>query len=175
MIHLLADKVYEKRGMSKGDYIALCKETWEKAKCKEGAFKILLDDLWDYSKVYETTDYNDKFLTEHLKNKKREGKLECQCLVLVKWKDGELIEATFGEPSSNNLDDPIEPEERPYLFVLFDVLGFEHLQSVLGTTKLYKLYQELIDKVTAKENFTTLQTIYNGADTEDMSFIESVW
>ena len=76
----------------------------------------------------------------------------------MKWENGELKEVPGDEKSSSNLDDPLEPEERPYLFALFDVLGFEALHTELGTTKLYELYKELIDKVTSKESYSTLQT-----------------
>lgn len=98
------------------------------------------------------------FLLIIIKDKKDNDKLECHCLVSVKWENGELKEVPWDEPSSRNLDDPLEPEERPYLFALFDVLGFEALHTELGTTKLYAIYQELIDRVTSKESFSTLQT-----------------
>lgn len=156
--HYLEDKLYEKRGISKEEYIKRCKEIWEQTKCKEGDYKIIIDGLYDYSKVDNTTDYNDKLVTNHLKNKKKEDKIECHCLVLLKWDNGELKEVSGDESSSRNLEDPLEPEERPYLFALFDVLGFEALHADVGTTRLYHIYKELIDKVTSKESFSTLQT-----------------
>jgi hypothetical protein len=56
------------------------------------------------------------------------------------------------------LDDPLEPEERPYLFALFDVLGFEAMHADMGTTRLYSIYKELIDRVSSKQSFSTFQT-----------------
>ena len=76
----------------------------------------------------------------------------------MKWENGELREVSDDDKSTRNLDDPLEPEERPYLFALFDVLGFEALHTELGTTKLYEIYKELLDKVTSKESYSTLQT-----------------
>ena len=156
--HYLEEELYKKRGISKEEYVKRCKKIWEQTHCKEGDYKIIIDGLYDFSKVDNITDYNDKLLTNHLKNKEKEDKIECHCLVLMKWENGELKEVPGDEKSARNLDDPIEPEERPYLFALFDVLGFEALHTELGTTKLYELYKELIDKVTSKESYSTLQT-----------------
>jgi len=70
--HYLEDKLYEKRGISREEYVSRCKAIWTRTKCKEGDCKILVDGLYDYSKVDNTTDYNDKLVTNHLKNKKKE-------------------------------------------------------------------------------------------------------
>ncbi len=157
--HYLEDKLYEKRGISKEEYINRCKEVWDQTNCRKGDYKIIIDGLYDYSKVDNVTDYNDKLLTDHLINKEKQDKIECHCLVSCKWENGELKEVPWDEKSSSNLEDPLEPEERPYLFALFDVLGFEVLHAELGTTNLYHIYKELIDKVTSKESFSTLQTV----------------
>lgn len=156
--HYLEDELYKKRGISKEEYIGRCKRAWEQTNCKAGDYKIIVDGLYDYSKVDNTTDYNDKLVTDHLQKKEKEDKIECHCLVLMKWEDGNLKEVSADDKSERNLDDPIEPEERPYLFALFDVLGFEALHTEIGTTRLYKVYQELLDKVTSKESYSTLQT-----------------
>jgi len=156
--HYLEDELYKKRGISKEEYIERCKREWEQTHCKAGDYKIIIDSLYDFSRVDNTTDYNDKLVTDYLKNKEKEDKIECHCLVLMKWEDGDLREVSADEKSARNLDDPIEPEERPYLFALFDVLGFEALHAKLGATKLYEIYQELLDKITSKESYSTLQT-----------------
>lgn len=70
--HYLEDEVYKKRGMSREEYISRCKELWEQTNCREGDYKILIDGLFDYSKVDATTDYNDKLLTDHYKGQKRQ-------------------------------------------------------------------------------------------------------
>lgn len=154
----LEDELYKKRGISKEEYIRRCRQEWEQTNCKAGDYKIIIDGLYDFSKVDKTTDYNDKLVTDHLQKKEKEDKIECHCLVFMKWEDGNLKEVSADDKSERNLDDPIEPEERPYLFALFDVLGFEALHAEIGTTRLYDIYQELIDKVTTKESYSTLQT-----------------
>ncbi|MFA6981303.1 MAG: hypothetical protein WC209_18395 [Ignavibacteriaceae bacterium] len=156
--HYLEEKLYEKRGISKDEYISRCKNIWEQTKCDEDGFRIIIDGLYEYSNYEERDDYNDKLLITHLKNKKREDKIECVCLGIFKWEDGELKQISKEEKTKRNLEDPSEPEERPYLFALFDVLGFEALHSEIGTTNLYQIYQELIDKVTSKDSFSTFQT-----------------
>lgn len=156
--HYLEDKLYERRGISKDEYIERCRNIWDQTKCEENGVKILIDGLYEYSNFDKKNDYNDKLLTNQLKNKKREDKIECVCLAFFKWEDGDLKQVSENEQTSNNLDDPLEPEERPYLFALFDVLGFEALHTELGTTKLYRVYKELIDKVTSKDRFSTFQT-----------------
>jgi hypothetical protein len=156
--HYLEDRLYEKRGISRDEYIKQCKTVWEQTHCKEGDYKLIIDELYDYSKVDETTDYNDKLLTNHLKNKQKSSDIQCLCLVKVKWENGDIKEVPWDERSTQDLDDPVEPEERRYLFALFDVLGFEALHAEVGTTRLYQSYKELIDRVTAKDSFSTLQT-----------------
>jgi len=156
--HYLEDKLYEKRGISKEEYVERCRKIWEETNCQEDGYKIIIDGLYEYSKFGETTDYNDKLVTSHLKNKKKEDKIECVCLGIFKWENGELKQVSKDEKTKRNLDDPLEPEERPYLFALFDVLGFEALHSEIGTTNLYHIYKELIDKVTSKDRFSTFQT-----------------
>lgn len=156
--HYLEEKLYEKRGISKEEYVKQCKQLWDQTKCEEDEYKIIIDGLYEFSNFDETTDYNDKLVTNHLKAKKKEDKLECICLALLKWENGELKKVSKNEKSSRNLEDPIEPEERPYLFALFDVLGFESLHTEIGTTNLYQTYKKLIDKITSKDSFSTFQT-----------------
>lgn len=154
----LEQKLYEKRGMSRDEYVSRCKDIWEQTKCEDEGFKLLIDGLYDYSQFENMDDYNDKLLVNQLKNKVKENKLECVCLGIFKWENGELKQVSKDDKAKRNLDDPIEPEERPYLFALFDVLGFEALHSEIGTTRLYQTYKELIDKVTSKDSFSTFQT-----------------
>jgi hypothetical protein len=67
--HYLDDKLYEKRGITKDEYVARCKSIWEKTICEDDGFKIIIDGLFDYSKLEDRNDYNDKLVTNHLKNK----------------------------------------------------------------------------------------------------------
>jgi hypothetical protein len=88
--HYLEAKLYEKRGISREEYVKRCKVIWDQTKCKEGNIKMIIDGLYDHSRLDDTTDYNDKLLTDHLKDKKKEDKIECLCLVIVKWENGQL-------------------------------------------------------------------------------------
>lgn len=155
----LEQKLYEKRGISKEAYIKRCKELWEETECKEGQMKLLSDGLFDYSDSWKNSDYDDHVLANHLKTKKKEDKLECYCLVFLKWEDGDLKEVSDVENSTKKHDENSEPKERQYLFALFDVLGFKNKHREIGTTKLYQIYKELIDKVTSKDRFSVFQTV----------------
>ncbi len=159
----LDEKLYERRGISKEEYINRCRALWDQTTCQEGSYKIIIDGLYDYSKTRKEIDYTDNLLLNHLAAKPADDTIECHCLVKTKWQDGDLKIVPWGEPSAADLDDPAEPAQRPYLFALFDVLGFEHLHNERGTAALYEIYRDLITRVTAKQSFSTLMT-ENGPD-----------
>jgi hypothetical protein len=154
----LDDKLYERRGISKEEYVERCRAVWDQTPCQDGSYKIILDGLYDYAKTRSEIDYTDNLLLNHLATKPRNDAIECHCLVKTKWQDGDLKIVPWDEPSSADLDDPAEPAERPYLFALFDVLGFEHLHNERGTASLYELYRDVIARVTAKDSFSTMMT-----------------
>lgn len=154
----LDEKLYERRGLSKEQYIERCRAIWDQAPCQEGSYKILIDGLYDYANTRSQIDYTDNLLLNHLATKPRTDSIECHCLVKTNWQDDDLKIVPWNEPSSANLDDPEEPQERPYLFALFDVLGFEHLHNARGTTPLYESYRDLIRRVTEKHSFSTMMT-----------------
>lgn len=154
----LEAKLYQQRGLSQEQYIERCRKIWDQTSCQEGSYKIIIDGLYDYSKTRNEVDYTDNLLFEHLTTKPRTDAIECHCLVKTIWKDGDLKIVPWDEPSSPELGDPVEPAERPYMFALFDVLGFEHLHATHGTTRLYESYRDLIHRVTGKGSFSTLMT-----------------
>src|SRR5579864_3832650 len=114
--HFLDDKLYERRGLSKEDYVERCRAIWDRTPCEEGSYKIIIDYLYDYAKTRSEIDYTDNLLLNHLATKPRNDAIECHCLVKTKWQDGDLKIVRWDEPSSADLDDPAEPAERPYLF-----------------------------------------------------------
>lgn len=154
----LDDKLYERRGLSKQEYVERCRAIWDRTPCQEGSFKIIIDYLYDYTKTRKEIDYTDNLLLNHLATKPKKDAIECHCLVATKWQDGDLKIVPWDQPSSADLEDPAEPAERLYLFALFDVLGFEFLHNERGTTPLYELYLDLIARVTAKQSFSTIMT-----------------
>ena len=154
----LEDKLYERRGLSKEEYVERCRAIWDRTPCQEGSFKIIIDYMYDYTKTRKEIDYTDNLLLNHLATTPKNDAIECHCLVKTKWQDGDLKIVPWDEPSSADLEDPAEPAERPYLFALFDVLGFEYLHNERGTTPLYELYRDLIARVTAKHSFSAMMT-----------------
>ena len=55
--HYLAEKLYEKRGISKEEYVARCKKLWDETNSEEAEYKIIIDGLYEYSNFEEKKSY----------------------------------------------------------------------------------------------------------------------
>jgi hypothetical protein len=156
--------LHSRRGMTEGEYRLKCQELWDGCKEEDGGIKLLIDHLMPLEKQLDKERYYyiDEVNPNYNEGTPESKPLECVLLFFTKFgKDGKLVtkdnpypkEAGFQELN----EDPMEPKEMPYIIGFFDVLGFSDLHSKLGTTPLLEKYQNLLDKVTSKQNLRTFQ------------------
>lgn len=156
---LLNTKAYEKRGLTKEEYIEKCKKVWDECViAEEFQFKIIYDGF-AHDKKRERRGYNDspELLEVELLGEDGLPILTCSAISAGFIEGGKVKVASKHDQKKDILiDDPIEPTPQEYLIGFFDVLGFEDLLTRVGLEKLLDIYQNLIKGTIEMENYPSL-------------------
>lgn len=154
----------KKHRMSVAAYRVKCRRVWDD--CKTDAqykTKILLDELassFTVSTLGEGAYLDDTTWRSLAGNRKRSRGITCIAIGRVP-----LVATRSGTDSRNHR------APRHYLsgtdlwmVAMFDVLGFESAYRRLGIGRLYRLYQQLIDKVVLKPSIDSFSTGHRMGD-----------
>jgi len=162
----LADKTYEKRGLTREQYIEKCKAAWARKKYDpEYERKVIVDfsqpvtlnQLFGLDGL--EVDFADTALMKPVVHG-FEGKTDIECMVMMATptsnKSGETTLAKVAEMfrPANPKPEAESLEQQLYLVALFDVLGFSALVAEKGSEALLTIYQELIAKAVLNTNYT---------------------
>jgi hypothetical protein len=164
----LTDRIYEKRGLTREEYIERCKAAWAQVKYDpEFERKVIVDfsqpvtvtQLFGLDDV--EADFVDDALTElPVREFDFEHKEDIVCMVylaapapettgsVVPQKISEMFRPDKPKPEVESL------EQQPYLIAVFDVLGFSALVREKGIQVLLGMYQDLIARVVLNTNYT---------------------
>lgn len=172
----LDNKVYEKRGLTREQYIKKCRDVWKKTKYDpEYEKKVIIDfsepvtvsQLFGFSG--SEVDFADSALTQSTVHG-FEGKKDIECTVVLSGKRpvekgavefvkiDEAFRPANPEPEKESL------EQQLYLVALFDVLGFSNLVAEKGSKAILETYQQLIDKVILSEGYTAFGRVKVGSN-----------
>jgi|GEM_PF-1261973 len=162
----LADKTYEKRGLSRQQYVEKCEAAWAQIKFDpEYERKVIVDfsqpvtlnQLFGLDGL--EVDFTDTALMKPIVHG-FEDKRDIECMVLLAApasNKGE--EVTFTKVSemfrpANPTPEAESLAQQLYFVALFDVLGFSALVAEQGSEALLATYQDLIAKAVLNTNYT---------------------
>jgi hypothetical protein len=162
----LEAKLYEKRDMTKEQYISKCRELWGKLEVNEEyEDKIIVDKLMPMRDLVKKNnyDYYDKLFQNEkpLDDEPERPSLYCTAIGMYD-KDGNLLKKNpDGTHQSNTDNDSLfsetaEPKPMPLIIGFFDVLGFSKKLKDLGIDKIFKIYEQLIQKTVLKDSWRCL-------------------
>ena len=163
----LTNKTYEKRGLTRPQYIEKCQRAWNRVKYDPTYERKVIVDFSQPVTAAQLfgldgaeVDFIDSALTESPIHG-FEKKTDIECLVLLARPAPGQPKRAAGPVRADELYRPsrIEPEpetleERVYVIGLFDVLGFSALVAEKGATALLGTYQDLINKAVANTSYT---------------------
>jgi len=162
----LADKTYEKRGLTREQYIEKCKAAWarkeydpeyERKVIVDFSQPVTLNQLFGLDGL--EVDFADIALMKPVVHG-FEGKTDIECMVMMAAptsnKGGETTLAKMSEMfrPANPKPEAETLGQQPYLVALFDVLGFSALVTERSADALLATYQELIAKAVLNTNYT---------------------
>lgn len=170
----LADRTYEKRGLTREQYIAKCRRAWKRVKYDpEYERKVIVDFSQPVTAAHFfgldslEIDFIDAAITE-LPMHGFENKSDIECMVFSAGpppdKAGKIGRVRIKEMF---IPDEVKPEPETmeaqnYFVALFDVLGFSALVAEKGSQTLLARYQELIDKAVLNTNYTGVGRVWIG-------------
>ncbi len=166
MSRYLEAKLYEKRGMTKEQYINKCRELWQKLEVDEACEdKLLIDKLMPIRDLVreQNYDYDDKLFQDDnpLDDEPERPSLYCTAIGMYD-KNGKLLKKNpDGTYPSNTDKDPLfnetdEPKSMPLIIGFFDVLGFSQKLREIGLDKIFQIYEQLIQKAVLKDSWRCL-------------------
>lgn len=171
----LDDRVYEKRGWTREQYIKKCKDVWKKIKYDpEYEKKIIIDFsepltvplLFGFTEL--EVDFADDALVQAPVH--WEEKQDIECLVMLSAKrpnEKGKIERVKIDEAFKPADPEFEKEnldQHLYLVALFDVLGFSNLVVEKGSQVILETYQKLIETVIEREGYTAFGRVKLGSN-----------
>ena len=164
----LADKTYEKRGLTRDQYIEKCRAAWESVVYDpEYERKVMVDfsQPVTVAQLFGLDEIGVDFTDEALAQLPVQGfdfkdKKDIVCMVQLfapaSDKSGEIIPRKVSEmfrpeiatPEAESLD------QQNYFVAMFDVLGFSALVNEKGSEAILTIYQDLISKAVLNTNYT---------------------
>lgn len=164
----LAERIYEKRGLTRAQYIAKCRAAWKNVKYNpEYERKIIVDFSQPVTPAHFfgldslEIDFIDAALTE-LPMSGFQNKTDIECLVfsagprLEPDETGKLPRVKINQmfrPAELETE-PESLDEKNYFIALFDVLGFSALVREKGGNGVLAIYQDLINKAILNTRYT---------------------
>jgi hypothetical protein len=164
----LAEKTYEKRGLTQKQYIKKCRDAWNKVEYDpKYERKVIVDFAEPVTAAHlfgldgVDVDFVDSAVSE-LPMHGFEEKTGIECIVF-------RAVSAHGNSDPVRVDEMYRPatpipqpeslEEQLYVIAMFDVLGFSALVAAKGTASLLSTYQRLIDQVLLNTNYTSFGRI----------------
>jgi hypothetical protein len=163
----LAEKTYEKRGLTRQQYIKKCRDAWNKVEYDpKYERKVIVDFAEPVTAAHlfgldaVDVDFVDSAVSE-LPMHGFETKVDIECIVFravsVHGGSNPLDPVSVDEMyrPAQAMPEPESLEERLYVLAMFDVLGFSALVAAKGAASLLSTYQSLIDQVLLNTKYTS--------------------
>ncbi len=169
----LDEKIYLQRGMTKQEYVKLCKEKWDNMKYDpKTERKYIVDFLMSQPFPSEPTggepkekfDYYESY--DDIKSSS-ENRTDVEC-----WVARDVIFGTNSEDGIEvvgNLTNEVQtekffdfedtPNQEMYFVGMFDVLGFSNLVNKVGSKGIIDIYQKLINLTILGKSYKSFERI----------------
>ncbi|MHB0970956.1 MAG: hypothetical protein ACYC7A_19900 [Thermoanaerobaculia bacterium] len=155
---LIEEDLHLQRGLTEGEYTAICRKAWDSCQASlDFPFKLLFDPLQSAERLVRNKpdEYTHWRAADVLKRAGGES-TEIRCTV------SGLIKPDFSTGASD--DPPLEPdadvpEFRRYLIGVFDVLGFSAMLEAKGLEAVTEQYGRLITEAVTKPAMRTYNII----------------
>jgi hypothetical protein len=165
-------EIYLKRGLTREEYIKLCKDKWDNTEIDPLVErKIIIDflhpvTLKEFFGIDESGFDFTEFLDVPVNGMDKLGK-DIECIKMFfghEPKDGKVEKINYNKlfdaDTEKHFEDSLSPSN--YLIGVFDVLGFSDLVMQLGSDGVMDNYQKLINLTLLDKNYKSFERIKSG-------------
>ncbi len=155
----LREGLHTRRGLTREEYIALCRKAWNTCHATTAfPFKVLIDPLRPTENMFANSaqEYVHWRAADSLEALREPGTaIRCTTVGAVN------PDLSTGHTHDNPplAEEPDIPETRRYIVAVFDVLGFSALLRAKGLDEITALYSKLITEAVTKEAMRTYNII----------------